>query len=280
MRFAKSMTGIYLSRIALYLCAAAFASVLAILVVNSIDVIGWEFLSTPPKKQMTEGGILPTLLGTLALSVGAIAISLPLGVMTAFYLTEYAPQGAFNTIVRISVANLAGVPSIVFGLFGLTFFVVHFNLGVSLAAGILTLAVLSLPMVIQTTEEAIKQIPAEWKEASLALGASRLETMLKIILPNALPGILTGAILSVARVAGETAAVMYTGVVLSTPKTDVSLLEPVMALPNHIYVLATSSVDIEGTRPIQYGAALVLILIVVLLSASAIYIREKKFVAR
>lgn len=274
------MTGIYLSRIALYLCAAAFASVLAILVVNSIDVIGWEFLSTPPKKQMTEGGILPTLLGTLALSVGAIAISLPLGVMTAFYLTEYAPQGAFNTIVRISVANLAGVPSIVFGLFGLTFFVVHFNLGVSLAAGILTLAVLSLPMVIQTTEEAIKQIPGEWKEASLALGASRLETMLKIILPNALPGILTGAILSVARVAGETAAVMYTGVVLSTPKTDVSLLEPVMALPNHIYVLATSSVDIEGTRPIQYGAALVLILIVVLLSASAIYIREKKFVAR
>ena len=176
------------------------------------------------------------------------------------------------TLTRLSIANLAGVPSIVFGLFGLTFFVVFCGFGVSLLSGILTLAVLSLPIIINTTEAALSQIPQDWREASLALGASQRETTLKVVLP----GILTGSILALARAAGETAAIMYTGSVFFTPKEGVSLFDPVMALPYHIYVLATSGTSIEATRPLQYGTALVLLILVLLMSSAAIVIRERR----
>lgn len=165
-------------------------------------------------------------------------IALPLGVMSAVFLNDYNLDSPVITVIRLSIANLAGVPSIIFGLFGLTFFVVFCGFGVSLLSGILTLAVLSLPIIINTTETALKQIPQDWREASLALGATRFETIMKVILPNALPGILTGAILALARAAGETAAVMYTGTVFFTQKDGVSLFEPVMALPYHVYVMA------------------------------------------
>ena len=173
--------------------------------------------------------------------------------MSAVFLNEYNLDSPVITVIRLSIANLAGVPSIIFGLFGLTFFVVFCGFGVSLLSGILTLAVLSLPIIINTTETALKQIPQDWREASLALGATRFETIMKVILPNALPGILTGAILALARAAGETAAVMYTGTVFFTQKDGVSLFEPVMALPYHVYVMATSGTNIEGTRHLQYG---------------------------
>lgn len=195
---------------------------------------------------------------------------------SAVFLNEYNLDSPVITVIRLSIANLAGVPSIIFGLFGLTFFVVFCGFGVSLLSGILTLAVLSLPIIINTTETALKQIPQDWREASLALGATRFETIMKVILPNALPGILTGAILALARAAGETAAVMYTGTVFFTQKDGVSLFEPVMALPYHVYVMATSGTNIEGTRHLQYGTSLVLVALVFLMSLGAIILRERR----
>lgn len=268
-------TGFGFMRLAVLVDIAALLGIIGLIVVNAWPALSWEFLTEPPREMMTKGGILPCILGTFCLALGALVIALPLGVASAVYLHEYSRPSAWVTMTRLSIANLAGVPSIVFGLFGLTFFVVFCGLGVSLLSGVLTLAVLSLPIIINTTEAALSQVPQDWREASLALGATRRETTMKVVLPNALPGILTGAILALARAAGETAAIMYTGSVFFTPKEGVSALEPVMALPYHIYVLATSGTNIEATRPIQYGTALVLLVLVLIMSNAAIYIRER-----
>lgn len=262
-------------RLAVLIDIAALLGIVGLIVVNAWPALSWSFLTEPPRDLMTKGGILPCILGTFCLAAGALAIALPLGVASALYLHEYGRSGAWVTLTQLSIANLAGVPSIVFGLFGLTFFVVFCGLGVSLLSGILTLALLSLPVIINTTEAALSRIPQDWREASLALGASRRETILKVVLPSALPGILTGSILSLARTAGETAAIMYTGSVFFTPKDGVSPFDPVMALPYHIYVLATSGTDIEATRPLQYGTALVLLVLVLAMSSAAIVIRER-----
>lgn len=251
-------------------------AIIGLIVVEALPGLSWEFLTEAPRNMMTEGGIWPCLVGTFLLAAGALVIALPLGVMSAVYLHEYAKDSAWVTLTRLSIANLAGVPSIVFGLFGLTFFVVFCGFGVSLLSGILTLAVLSLPIIINTTEAALSQVPQEWREASLALGASRFETITKVILPNALPGVLTGSILALSRAAGETAAIMYTGSVFFPPKDGASLFEPVMALPYHIYVMATSGTNIEATRPLQYGTALVLLLLVLVMSSAAIWLREHR----
>lgn len=251
-------------------------AIIGLIVVEALPGLSWEFLTEAPRNMMTEGGIWPCLVGTFLLAAGALVIALPLGVMSAVYLHEYAKDSAWVTLTRLSIANLAGVPSIVFGLFGLTFFVVFCGFGVSLLSGILTLAVLSLPIIINTTEAALSQVPQEWREASLALGASRFETITKVILPNALPGVLTGSILALSRAAGETAAIMYTGSVFFTPKEGASLFEPAMALPYHIYVMATSGTNIEATRPLQYGTALVLLLLVLVMSSAAIWLRERR----
>ena len=251
-------------------------AIIGLIVVEALPGLSWEFLTEAPRNMMTEGGIWPCLVGTFLLAAGALVIALPLGVMSAVYLHEYAKDSAWVTLTRLSIANLAGVPSIVFGLFGLTFFVVFCGFGVSLLSGILTLAVLSLPIIINTTEAALSQVPQEWREASLALGASRFETVTTVILPNALPGVLTGSILALSRAAGETAAIMYTGSVFFTPKDGASLFEPVMALPYHIYVMATSGTNIEATRPLQYGTALVLLLLVLVMSSAAIWLRERR----
>ena len=268
-------TGFGFMRLAVLVDIAALLGIIGLIVVNAWPALSWEFLTEPPREMMTKGGILPCILGTFCLALGALVIALPLGVASAVYLHEYSRPSAWVTMTRLSIANLAGVPSIVFGLFGLTFFVVFCGLGVSLLSGVLTLAVLSLPIIINTTEAALSQVPQDWREASLALGATRRETTMKVVLPNALPGILTGAILALARAAGETAAIMYTGSVFFTPKEGVSALEPVMALPYHMYVLATSGTNIEATRPIQYGTALVLLVLVLIMSSAAIYIRER-----
>ena len=254
----------------------ALLAILGLIFVESLPALSWEFLTEPPRNMMSEGGIWPCLVGTFFLSAGALVIALPLGVASAVYLHEYGGSSAWVTLTRLSIANLAGVPSIVFGLFGLTFFVVFCGFDVSLLSGILTLSVLSLPVIINTTEAALSQVPQDWREASLALGASRRETIMKVVLPNALPGILTGAILALSRVAGETAAIMYTGSVYFTPKTGVSLFEPVMALPYHVYVMATSGTNIEATRPLQYGTALVLVALVLVMSLAAILLRERR----
>ena len=276
LRLLAGFTGFAVMRLAAALCLVTLLGMLAVVFVNALPAVSWAFLTEAPRNMMSEGGIWPCIAGTFLLAAGALLIALPLGVASAVYLNEYRSESPAMTVVRLSIANLAGVPSIVFGLFGLTFFVVFCGFGVSLLSGVLTLAVLSLPIIINTTETALTQIPQDWREASLALGATRRETILKVLLPNALPGILTGAILALARAAGETAAIMYTGAVFFTPKNSVSLFEPVMALPYHVYVMATSGTNIEATRPLQYGTALVLVVLVFVMSLAAIILRERR----
>ncbi len=260
---------------------AAFINVSALIIVcvflawHGLPALSWEFLTEAPKRMMTEGGIWPCILGTFLLSVGALLISFPLGVASAIYLHEYAGRTTFARYIRLGVNNLAGVPSVVFGLFGLAFFVTFMGMGVSLLAGILTLAVLSLPVIIGTAEEALRSVPDTYREASLALGATKWQTIARVVLPSATPGMLTGAILGLSRVAGETAAIMFTAAVFYTPKNPDSLLSSVMALPYHMYVLATAGTDIEKTRPLQYGTALVLICLVLGMNIFAIYFRDR-----
>ena len=270
------LIGFSVMRVAMGLSILALVGMLGMIFFHAWPALSWDFLTEAPRNMMSEGGIWPCLVGTFLLAAGALVIALPLGVVSAVYLNEYNLDSPLMTIIRLSVANLAGVPSIIFGLFGLTFFVVFCDFGVSLLSGILTLAVLSLPIIINTTETALKQVPQDWREASLALGATRFETIFKVILPNALPGILTGAILALARAAGETAAVMYTGTVFFTQKDGVSLWEPVMALPYHVYVMATSGTNIEATRPLQYGTSLVLVALVFVMSLGVIWLRERR----
>jgi len=262
-----------LLRGAILIVAAALVVILGFLVKNGISAISWEFLTEPPKNYMTEGGVWPCIVGTLLLSLGAMAVALPLGVASAIYLHEYARPGTMMRIIRLGVNNLAGVPSVVFGLFGLGLFVTAMKLGVSLAAGWLTLGVLCLPVVIGTAEEALRSVPSTYREASLALGGTKWQTIWRVVLPSALPGILTGSILGVGRAAGETAAIMFTAAVFYTPTMPSSIFSDVMALPYHIYVLATAGTEIELTRPIQYGTALVLIALVLGMNLAAIVLR-------
>jgi phosphate ABC transporter, permease protein PstA len=262
-----------LLRGAILIVAAALVVIVGFLVKNGISAINWQFLTEAPRNNMTEGGVWPCIVGTLLLSLGSMAVALPLGVASAIYLHEYARPGTLMRIIRLGVNNLAGVPSVVFGLFGLGLFVTVLKLGVSLAAGWLTLGVLCLPVVIGTAEEALRNVPATYREASLALGGTKWQTIWRVVLPSALPGILTGSILGVGRAAGETAAIMFTAAVFYTPKMPSSIFSDVMALPYHIYVLATAGTEIEKTRPIQYGTSLVLIALVLGMNLAAILLR-------
>ena len=249
--------------------------ILFFMVKNGWRAISWTFLTQPPIDSMTKGGIFPCIVGTLALSVGAIIAALPIGVASAIYLNEYAKPGKFMRIIRLGINNLAGVPSVVFGLFGLAFFVVILKMGVSILAGSLTLATMSLPVIIGATEEALKSVPDTYREASLGLGATKWQTIYRVVLPAAMPGILTGTILSISRAAGETAPIMFTGAVFFSPELPTSIFHEVMALPYHIYVLATAGTQIELTRPLQYGTALVLIGLVLGMNLIAIYFRAR-----
>jgi phosphate transport system permease protein len=241
---------------------------------NGWRAISWSFLTQSPTDAMTRGGILPCIVGTVALSLGAIMVAFPIGVASAIYLNEYARQGRVLRIIRLGINNLAGVPSVVFGLFGLAFFVIYLKMGVSLLAGALTLGAMSLPVIIGSTEEALKAVPDTYREASLGLGATKLQTIFRVVLPTALPGILTGGILGISRAAGETAPIMFTAAVFFTPHLPKSVFDEIMALPYHIYVLATAGTEIEKTRPLQYGTALVLIALVLGMNLLAIIWRS------
>ncbi|MBP8645488.1 MAG: phosphate ABC transporter permease PstA [Syntrophobacteraceae bacterium] len=245
------------------------------LTMNGWQAISWTFLTQAPTPSMTAGGIFPCIVGTFLLSFGAMLTAFPWGVASAVYLHEYAKPGLAVRIIRLGITNLAGVPSVVFGLFGLALFVIWMGLGVSLLAGVLTLGVLILPVIIGTAEEALRSVPTTYREASLALGATKWQTIYRVVLPAAFPGMLTGAILAVSRAAGETAAIMFTAAVFFTPHLPSSLLDPVMALPYHIYVLATAGTNIETTRPLQYGSSLVLIFLVFGMNLVAIYYRAR-----
>jgi phosphate transport system permease protein len=264
-----------LFRVSAAINGAALLLVVYFLVARGWRAINWTFLTQPPIDSMTKGGILPCIVGTLCLSIGAILVALPIGVSSAIYLNEYARPGRVVRIIRLGINNLAGVPSVVFGLFGLAFFVVYLNMGVSIVAGALTLGALTLPVIIGSTEEALRAVPDTYREASLGLGATKWQTIYRVVLPTALPGILTGTILGVSRAAGETAPIMFTAAVFYTPSLPTSIFDEIMALPYHIYVLATAGTEIEATRPLQYGTALVLIVLVLGLNLIAILYRSR-----
>jgi phosphate transport system permease protein len=263
-----------LFRIAAALNGVALFIVIFFMLKNGWKAINWTFLTQAPMDSMTKGGILPCIVGTMCLSFGAIISALPVGIASAIYLNEYARPGRVLRIIRLGINNLAGVPSVVFGLFGLAFFVVMLKMGVSILAGALTLGIMSLPVIIGSTEEALKSVPDTFREASLGLGATKWQTIYRVVLPAAMPGILTGAILGLSRAAGETAPIMFTGAVFFTPGLPTSIFDEVMALPYHIYVLATAGTEIEATRPLQYGTAIVLIALVLGMNLFAIIYRS------
>jgi phosphate transport system permease protein len=248
--------------------------ILGFIVYNGIGVISWEFLTTAPTDGMTAGGIFPAIVGTLCLVTGSIIFAFPLGVMSAIYTQEYAGNGMIVRFIRVMTNNLSGIPSIVFGLFGMSLFVNTLGFGDSILAGSLTLGILVLPLVIRTTEEALKSIPQSFRNGSLALGATKLQTIRKVVLPMAFPNIITGLILSISRVSGETAPILFTVAAYFLPKLPSSIFDQVMALPYHLYVIATSGTDIEAARPIAYGTALVLITIVLLMNLLASFLRR------
>lgn len=264
-----------LFRIAAAVNGLALMTILVFVIFNGWRAINWTFLSQPPMEMMTKGGVLPCIVGTVSLCIGALLVAFPIGVATAIYLNEYAQPGKLLRIIRLSINNLAGVPSVVFGLFGLAFFVTLLKLKVSLLSGALTLGVMTLPVIIGATEEALKAVPDTYREASLALGATKLQTISRVILPTALPGILTGGILGLSRAAGETAPIMFTAAVFYSPHLPRSIFDPIMALPYHIYVLATAGTEIEKTRPLQYGTALLLIGLVLGMNICAIIWRSR-----
>ncbi|NDY56588.1 phosphate ABC transporter permease PstA [Desulfovibrio sulfodismutans] len=253
----------------------ALLIICSFVLINGLPAISWTFLTEAPTDSMTAGGIWPCILGTILLSLGTMVVSFPLGVASAIYLNEYATPGKVVRIIRLGISNLAGVPSVVFGLFGLAFFVTFFGMGVSIMAGILTLGILVLPVIIGTAEEALKSVPQTYREASLGLGATKWQTIRLVVLPAAMPGMLTGAILGLSRAAGETAAIMFTASVFFTPYLPTSVFDSVMALPYHVYVLATAGTDIEKTRPLQYGTSLVLIVLVLGMNLVAILLRAR-----
>lgn len=279
-RYIKQALFFALLRLSATVIALVLGGILVFLFVNGFMAVNWEFLTQFPTDSMTRGGIMPAIAGTFYLTIGAIIVALPLGVMSAVYLNEYAKYGPVVRIIRIGVNNLAGVPSVVFGLFGLGFFVVFLQFGSCILSGALTLGILILPTIIGASEEALKSVPQTFREASLALGVSKWQTIWRIVLPTALPGILTGSILGVGRAAGETAPIMFTAAAFYTAKLPNSVFDEVMALPYHIYVLATAGTHIDETRPLQYGTALVLVALVLGVDLIAIvirsYIRRKK----
>jgi len=280
------------------LTGVAAALVVVMLVVILVDVVrggagklSWTFLTAAPEQGMTAGGIFPAIYGTAVMTLIMTLAVMPVGVMTAIYLHEYAPPDSrLAGAVRVAVTNLAGVPSIVFGLFGLGFFIQFVGLGLdrafsepgtvhygqpALLWAALTLAILTLPVVIVATEEALRAVPRDHRDASLALGATRSQTLARVVLPGALPGILTGAILAVARGAGEVAPILFTGVAYFLPDLPTSAFSQFMHLGYHTYVLATQSPDVEATRPLLYATVLVLLVLTFALNLVALVIRTR-----
>jgi len=237
------------------------------------SAITWEFLFSMPRNGMREGGIFPAIVGTFYLVFGAILFSLPIGVMAAIYLNEYAQQNLLTRIINLSIINLAGVSSVVYGLFGFSLFVVFLNFGVSILSGSLTLGIMTLPVIITTTREALRTVPNSYREVSLSLGASKWQTIRFSVLPFSLSGIITGAILSIGRVAGETAPILFTVAAFYLPKLPKSVFDQAMALPYHLYIISTQIPHIREN--VRYGTALVLVMLVLIMNVFATIIRAQ-----
>jgi phosphate transport system permease protein len=264
----------------LFICILTTLFFLGIIIyfvmVRGLDALSWEFITQVPRKAMTAGGVAPAIVGTFYLTLGAMIFSIPLGLACSIYLSEYSPRNIIINLIRISINNLAGVPSVVFGLFGLAVFVKFFGFGVSILSGSLTLGIMVLPSIISAAQEALMAVPQSYREASLALGATLWETIRKVVLPSALPGILTGVILSIGRVAGETAPILFTAATFYIRGYPDSVFSEVMALPYHIYALMTEGVHPEEQTRIAYGCALILLILVLSMSTLAIIFRQRQ----
>ncbi len=259
--------------------SAAATILILIIIIGDIIWKGYpavtvEFLTQMPVNQMTEGGILPCIIGTVELVVLSLLTAVPLGIIAAVYLTEYAADGKIKRAVEQAVNNLAGTPSVIFGLFGMALLIKYIGLPQSLLTASLTMGLLIMPVIIRTTQEALLAVPKEHREASRALGATKWETIRRVVLPSAYSGLITGIIISIGRAAGETAPILFTGAVYYYPKLPDSVFSPFMALSYHLYVLATESMNIELTRSIQYGTALVLLAIVFSMNLIAVGVRR------
>ena len=248
--------------------------ILGFIVVRGIGVVNWEFLTAMPEDGMTKGGIMPAIVGTACLVLGSMIFAFPIGVLSGIYINEYLPENGLKKFLRMMTNNLAGVPSIVFGLFGMALFVNYLKFGDSILAGSLTLGLLALPVVIRLTEEALKSVDDNLRLASYAMGATKLQTIGRVVLPVAFPNILTGLILSVGRVSGETAPILFTVATYFLPRLPQSIFDQVMALPYHLYVLATSGTQIEASKPMAYGTAFVLVAIVLFINVLASLLRR------
>jgi phosphate transport system permease protein len=261
-------------RFATILVVAFVTILLLYIIVQGYGVLSIDFLTEMPQNRMTEGGIYPALVGTVYLVILTTIIAVPLGVLSAIYLNEYATESRSTWIIEMAINNLAGTPSVVFGLFGLALFVKYFNFGPSIISASLTLALLIIPVIIRASKEALLTVPMGYREASLALGVTKWNTIRHVVLPAAIPGIVTGIVLSTGRVAGETAPILLTGAAYFLPRLPDSVFSQFMALPYHLFVLATSGTNIAQTRQIQYGTALVLLIIVLGVNSIAIVIRR------
>jgi phosphate transport system permease protein len=248
--------------------------ILGYIIYNGYNAISIEFLTEMPSNMMTQGGIYPAIVGTLLLIIGSMSIALPMGIMAAIYLKEYAENNLITWSIEMAISNLAGTPSVVFGLFGLALFVKYFGFGPSILSASLTLSLLILPVIVRSSEEALLAVPSEYRESSLALGISKWQTIRHVVLPSAIPGMVTGSILSIGRIAGETAPILLTGAAYFLPKLPESIYSQFMALPYHLFVLATAGTNIAKTRSIQYGTALILLIIVIILNTIAVLIRR------
>jgi phosphate transport system permease protein len=247
--------------------------IVVIIFVRGVGAISWEFISGFPSDGMKAGGILPAIVGTLLLTMGTALVAVPIGVGAAIYLAEYAQDNALTRAIRIAIINLAGIPSVVYGLFGLGLFVLFLNFGTSILAGSLTLGIMTLPVIISTAEEALRTVPQSFRVVSTSLGATRWQTIRRVVLPQALPGILTGVILGLERAAGETAPILFTVAAFFLPRLPSSVFDQTMALPYHLFVIST---QVPGMPVrIQYGTALVLLVFVLSMNLMATLIRRR-----
>jgi len=269
----KEFMGFMLLRICIGIIGLILIIILYDIISKGAGKISWEFLTAMPRKGMTEGGILPAIVGTFMVTVITAILAVPLGMGCAIYLNEYVKDNKITRLIRMSIRNLSGVPSIVYGLFGVVLFVQLMHIGTCILAAGLTLGLMTLPWTITASEEALKNVPNSYRDGALALGASKWQAIRTNVLPYAVPGMLTGTILGLARAAGETAPILFTGAAFYLPFLPKSLFTQFMALPYHLYIMSTQHHAIAKVRPIAYGTALVLIVLVFTMNLSAIILR-------
>lgn len=273
--YIKQFLGISLLRLCTLLVLVILGIIIADIVYKGYGAISWEFIFGYPKKGMTEGGIYPAIMGTIFVTLITAVFSIPLGIAAAIYMAEYATENLMTRIIRAAIRNLAGVPSVIYGLFGVSLFVEALQFGTSVLSAGLTLGLLTLPYIITTAEEALKTVPLSYREGALALGATKWQAIRSNVLPSAIPGITTGAILGLSRAMGETAPILFTGAVFYLRYLPHSVYEQFMALPYHLYIMSTQHHAIEQVRPLAYGTALVLIALILILNILASIVRYR-----